>query len=381
MEVRKGRGVKGGNYVGTFQSFIRTQAKKPGFVHEMDGGDLVRYIVETDDGIEVPGSFPWDFDDYRMTAALGAFGTPARALRSAAQSLGQTQFFNRLEKRLVATSAEVTAWVPDDSGGWIRTVRPIRGTFPVKFVRITTRDADTDLPCWKVDEGQTSWGEAYSRKVFWTVLVVESGDFEGAAFSYRLDYRIMEEKGKYYIDGARKQGESFVNFYGFHGIDLEKLNPRKGFDDPKNILPESEGMLLDADALLQIVVEDGWVKQLSAAVQTSKVDTVLLDEDYQPSGRQRRKVQKKGSGKTKKVEGSAYVALLKQTINKEAGKEVFSPTGEMRAPWEWWERFVAKHNLPGPILKEYGTKNVYDALVTLGYDQLAERIKEQSRRK
>lgn len=380
MKVKENKGAPDGNYEGTFSHFIKTS--KGGYIHKTQNSVTVRYIIKTVDGIELPGSFPWgDLDDYRTKVVLGSLGVPLRALVPLVKKLGTNQFFAQLEKKLKREKKIVSCWIPKNSTGWIATIKPLGGVFTCKFVTISSRDENTNLPIhtYKEFDRIGRQGNRYIQKEdsFNVVLEVISGEHEGAAFTLKLDYRIVKENGVWVYDKSGGKGKLFDDFFTYHGIDIEKIEPEKDFDDSENGLPELETMLQSSDSLLNVEVKNGWIEKISKSPNSVKITFDMLDEDKD----KKPKISKRKARVVTKTSNNTHAiaqSVLKTVFSKEFGDR-WEKSGSNSARVKF-RKFAKRNNLPYPSLDNYTIPDIKKALNQLGYDDLANNIKGETQK-
>lgn len=360
MRVKEGSGAKSGSYVARFKRFVPTRSSKPSFLHSGEYGDQVRYELITDEGIVLPGSFNWDWDHYSLRNFMGAVGTPARAIEKVAQTMNPNQFLRQLEGKIATKGVELSVWVPDN--GYVGSLKPVSGTFQVKFTRVLSRD-DKDKPIHVYKSGtRTGRGGRsyeYEEDVFSVLLVVETGQHEGCAFTYRIHYMIRNDGSGWILDKSGRYGKQFFEFFMYHGIDLRTINPER-FPDPSNLLPQLEKKAVKANKLLVIEVENGWVEKLSPSLDTEKVDEIEFDVPRR-------------SSKPKKSSSDSHTAILSGVLKKETNstklnKKVISRLGSKLG------------KIPAKAVEDYTPKEAYLICKKLGYDLLANRIKEQAKK-
>jgi len=392
MEVRKGKGVPTGVYVGTFQSFVTTKGKKPSYIHQSkDGSSRVCYIIKDEAGVEVPGSFPLDFDHYRCVNTYGAFGAPARVLEPLFRKFSANEFFGKVEKKLADLAYPVNVWVPES--GWIGTIRPDRGSFQVEFVKVLTVEKDAkgqvvgDGNPIHVASSRTgknaSTGRAFTvdEDTFNVALQVTTGNNEGATFMYKIHYCIEDgDDGKKFLNIVGARGQEFYDFFGFHGITLENLKP-EDFPDPDNLLPELEPMLQKAKVALTIEVENGWIKSLGKSPDSSRIKEFALD-DMGGGSKSKRRPRKAGSSGAKVVgERAAFLGALQQVLSIETKDDPIVDANGVVTSMRAWKRFVTENSLPKKPLTKYTDRDVYMALSKLGYAQLAQGVRKGKAKK
>lgn len=361
LERREGSSAKSGTYVGVFKELMKTKNPKAPYIHDTKNGPVVRYTIVTPDKVEIPGSFPWDEDHYNYVNHLGAFGTPARAVHNFRASLNPNQLLQKLETKWQNLAVELNAWIAED-GGWVAALKPNRGTFQVRFLKYASRDKETDKPIWVHEVKPGKKGGTYEQDIFKVYLQVESGPNEGATFIHRIHYSIKrdEQSGKQYLDVKGSRGQEFDAFFKMHGIDLSKLNMSK-FADEDNILPETEPLLIKAGTSLIIEVENGWPNKLTVSPTSGKADLELDDEPV---------VKKRGV-----ASASPFLGTFKMVCNKHSGRIVFDQNGVLQAPIKWWRKYVTENELPRKEVDTYTDKDIYRALLKLGFKDLARSIK------
>lgn len=391
MKVKESVGPPPGTYEGKFDGFMLTRGSRPKYVHQSQSGPQIRYTVKTSDGIAVPGSFPLDFNHYRLRNVLGAFGVPAVAVEPTFKKMGTQQFFSRLEKKLKQQNKTVSVWVRD-SGGWISTIKPADDTYMVKFERIMTRDKSTDEPIHKT--AKNSFGEMEDS--FWVILMVVAGDHQGATFIYKLHYAIKSLGRSYELDKSDKRGKEFNSFFSYHGIDLSTFEPSTDFIDPDNGLPELEPLLLKSKTLMTIKVEDGWIKDVSKAASVTK--SMINLEDGGGARKRKRRRSAKRTSRTEPVVTKSFDEDSELESARSIVRRVFVAemnvvdlfdisTGELSpARKSKFIKFVKRHALPKKLIKKYTLSDVVDTLNILGYNDLAKKFetkeeKPKSRRR
>lgn len=376
MKEKKSSGVRSGVYVGHFSGLI-PRAQGGGFLHTTEHGPLVRYKVESTDGVEVPGSFPFDPDHYRMDNVFGAFGTPLRSVGKWLKSMNKNQFLKRIEQAWKDRTKdnEVNCWVPDT--GYIGTIRPDSGSFVVKFKLFSTRN-DEDEPVHIKDSGfrtkkKTGEKYPYDEDTATAVLRVVSGPNEGASFTNKLHYSVIydEEAGEWMLDTSKARGREFDSFFKHHGINVRHFDP-DDYPEPENLLPVWEPLLIQANAPLIIEVANGWINSMIADPSSQRAVTIDLGD---------------AAGRTKKTASavtSPFLATLRQVLNEEAPVPIFDlesggyvvPGGKKR-----WAQFIKQHGLPKKPVEKYTLREICTTLKTLGYDQLAKMVRKRSARK
>ena len=386
MKVKKGTGAEPGSYEGVFKEFMKTRGAKPSYVHNTKNGPVVRYIVRSDDGVDIPGSFPLDFDHYQCVNTLGCFGAPARAVKPLTKQMKLSQLMPQLEKKLVKNGARVRVWVPEQSE-WIASINPVDGVFPVKFEIISTKDEDgTPIHRRKTGTRKGRGGKPYAfdEDRFTTILRVDSGPHEGAGFIYSLHYLIKKDsEGDYFVDTAGRDGKAFWDFNKMHGVDLSKVNPLKAAD-PNNILPELQARWKKTEALMTAEVEGGWIAKLTLVPTTQSVGDVLdLEADDEPRPGRRKRSKPKANVRRKKVdtgEVERAQAVTRQVINKEAGKTVYDKDGKLKLK-ATFRGMIRKYKLPKKDVSKYQLSECVTALNNLGYDNLAVNFTTKKRRR
>lgn len=376
VRVQEGSGVPKGTYVGVFDRFVLVNTGKGGrkkYLHSSEFGPTVRYIVKTPEGVEVPGSFPWDADHYKCSNALGAFGTPVNALSSHMNAQKPDILLGKLEKVLKEKSMVVSAWVREDSG-WIRAITPEEGSFEMRFDKILTRDSN-DVPIHiKKSEPRTgASGQTYIREedTFNALLVVISGQNEGASFVYRVHYRLFKDNaGDWILNKSGYYGKAAYDFFKFHGISLEKLSPDK-FPDPNNLLPQLEPKMVAKRIPLIVTVEKGWPNTIALSPNAGIGSGGDLEKALKVSKKKKR---------TKSKQPSVFLGMLMTVVNKETSGDLFDLNDGSYNMAEW-KHAVKVHGLPRKSIEKYSVKDIYTALVELGYSQLADKVKSQYKRK
>jgi len=366
MDVKESSGARPGSYVAVFNKFIRD--KKGRIINNSKAGPQVRYVCHTvlndnhDAGIELPGSFLLDFSHYSLHNAFGAFGIPARSLEKSFKGMNEKKFFAAVEKKFAELKHEVNCWIPQDSeAGWIASIKPNAGVFPVEFEKILSRDKNGDFP---IHESKVNnWGDP--EDTFNVLLKVVAGDHEGATFIYKVHYKIEQpEKGRYVLNLRGSRGKQFYEFFKFNGIDLKELDPDEFADDPKNILPEAEKVFLRKKAQMTAEVSNGWIDKLSLIPQAQRVG----DIDF-GGGKRRR-------GKPVQPPQSPHVGTLKLIVNS-VESDMFTGQDLELSSMKAWKKFVVKNKLPKKPIGKYTTKDVKGALIKLGQKQLADGITEE----
>jgi len=365
MKEKKGSGVEKGAYIGTFHKIVPPQGSKK-LLHSGKNGPYVRYLCKSQTGLEIPGSFPFDADDYRMQNMLGAMGTPLSAVKQWMDSMNPTQFLRRLSSLWTKKPIECNMYVQDN--GYIVSIRPNTGSFIVEFERITSRENDEPIHKKKThhrSDGSGSW----ETDTFSVVLKVVAGDHEGCGFLYTVHYPIEKaDDGEWWLDTSKKGGKAFDQLMLLHGINVRNFDPTD-YSDPTNLLPVFEPLMKQAGVTILIEVEGGWITKIMENPQ-SKPSRDFDAEFGQPEPTQA------------KVEPQ-HLAILKQVVNATAEADetprIFNKHGEPDKTR--WKAFVNVYDLPRKLPSRYAPMDTITALQNLGYDDLATTVKRISKPK
>jgi len=290
MKTKEREKAKPGSYQAVFDGFIRkggalglSVSKKPG------SPKRVLFRVKSEDGVQIPCSFPWVSSHPAAESTLGAIGVPLAAiLKYMANEKKAPAVLAAIEKKALQKKYDLSVWVRPEGTGWGSAIKPYEGTFVVEFAGVQTRDPDSKKPIHtrKTGKRQSKQGGTYDfdEDTFRVSLRVLSGPRKGASLGHRLEYAIkQDDDGEWYVDAESGRGAEFKSFLTAHRIATSKLDPDRDFKDPKNGLPEIEKLLLARKTPLQAVVEKGWVNSLGRLPEgTAEVSTASAEDFDQP---------------------------------------------------------------------------------------------------
>lgn len=286
--------VEAGTYKVKFVSFThRNDADEP-VAKSTDSGMRLFGNLEVVDGPESGASVPFSTD---LEAGVVAW------CKLLTGKLPESKKLIDIEKQLQSGN---TVEMSVNDSGWARGPVAKKGGYLAKFAGFTKRDED-DLPV----HVEAEYNKKTYRKVFMQFMIA-SGDSEGLLVPASCSYALK-------VRGEDLELKSKTNMYAWFmacGVDWDNL---PAWNDPENILPEIEKLMLNADRLVMIQVSDtGWVESDQSSIGSA------------PQG-----ISLTGEGKKQEVEKQSPDALfdLYQLMRKVAEAkgigELFDKAGEL----------------------------------------------------